>query len=101
MLNKHKKIITLILVLLLSQVGLIYILLDSGNQNLLQSIEKIKLPGKDKNSLLARIVKATTKEAPIMGRVIPVMLIPQAFIAVNSLFLASEAKVITVARRTP
>ena len=53
MLNKHKKIITLILVLLLSQVGLIYILLDSGNQNLLQSIEKIKLPGKDKNSLLA------------------------------------------------
>ena len=31
----------------------------------------------------------------------PVMLMPQAFMAVNSLFLAMEANVITVASSTP
>ena len=55
----------------------------------------------DKNSLLKRTIKAIIKDVPIIGKVIPVMLMPQAFIAVNSLFLAIEANVITVASRTP
>ena len=46
-------------------------------------------------------LNAMIKDAPMIGNVIPVMLIPQAFIAVNSLFFASEARVMTVARRTP
>ncbi len=55
----------------------------------------------DKNSLLSKTINAIIKDAPITGKVMPVMLMPQAFIAVNSLFLASEANAIAVAMSTP
>ena len=52
------------------------------------------------NSLLANTKKAIKIDAPMIGNVMPVTLIPQAFIAVNSLFLAREARVMTVAKST-
>ena len=52
------------------------------------------------NSLQANTKRAITTAAPMIGNVMPVTLMPQAFMAVNSLFPASEARVMTVAKST-